>query len=67
MLVIDYICEKLDRLKVSDVIRSINIVAFIIILNIVPCGRADTGRKHHMTYVASLSNGCPSKVRNSLS
>lgn len=32
MLVIDYICEKLDRLKVSDVIRSINIVAFIIIL-----------------------------------
>lgn len=32
MLIIDYICEKLDRLKVSDVIRSINIVAFIIIL-----------------------------------
>ena len=31
MLIIDYICEKLDRLKVSDVIRSINIVAFIII------------------------------------
>ena len=32
MLIIDYICEKLDRLKVSDVIRSINITAFIIIL-----------------------------------
>ena len=32
MLIIDYICEKIDRLKVSDVIRGINIVALIIII-----------------------------------